>query len=49
MIENERQDRVAQKWIVPFEAPLASLPATPRPDHVLPRLQQAMQASVVAQ
>jgi HTH-type transcriptional regulator/antitoxin HigA len=50
VIENERQYHVAKKRIAQFEASLASLHATPRrPDHVPPRLHQAMQESVTSQ
>ena len=49
MIENERQYHVTKKRIAQFEASLASLHATPRPDHVPPRLHQAMQESVTSQ
>ena len=49
MIENERQYHVTKKRIAQFEASLANLHATPRPDHVPPRLHQAMQESVASQ
>lgn len=49
MIENERQYHVTKKRIAQFEASLASLGATPRPDHLPPRLHQAMQESVASQ
>ncbi len=49
MIENERQYHVTKKRMAQFEASLASLHATPRPDHVPPRLHQAMQESVASQ
>ena len=49
MIENERQYHVTKKRIAQFEASLASLRATPRPDPVPPRLHQAMQESVASQ
>ena len=49
MIENERQYHVTKARIAQFEAFLASLHATPRPDHMPPRLHQAMQESVSSQ
>ena len=49
MIENERQYHVTKKRIAQFEASLASLGATPRPDPLPPRLHQAMQESVASQ
>ena len=49
MIENERQYHVTKKRITQFEASLASLHATPRPDHVPPRLHHAMQESIESQ
>jgi ribosome-binding protein aMBF1 (putative translation factor) len=49
VIENERQYHVTKKRIAQFEASLASLQATPRPDNMPPRLHQAMQESVTSQ
>jgi len=49
VIENDRQYHVTKKRIAQFEASLASLHATPRPDHMPPRLHQAMQEGVALQ
>jgi HTH-type transcriptional regulator / antitoxin HigA len=49
MIENDQQYQVTTQRLAQFEASLASLQTTPRPDHLPPRLHQAMQESVASQ
>jgi HTH-type transcriptional regulator / antitoxin HigA len=49
MIENDQHYQVTKQRLAQFEASLASLQRTPCPDHVPPRLHQAMQDSVASQ
>ena len=49
MIENERQYLVTQKRIREFEASLASLKTTQRPQNVPPQIHQAMTQSTESQ
>ena len=49
MIENERQYRVTKKRIAQFEASLASLPTSPCPETLPPRLHRAMRESIASQ